>query len=86
MVVVLNNQPTTASESPWAMSEVENHYNLSWIMNLWTPLAWPLPWVSLQVGFTPATKAEPDIWMQHDGDYYEYIAVYVDTGILAPQG
>ena len=30
------------------------------------------------MGFTPS-KAEPDIWMQCDGDYYEYIAVYVDT-------
>jgi hypothetical protein len=32
MVVALNqppNQPTSGSESPWAISGVENHYNLS---------------------------------------------------------
>jgi len=28
-------------------------------------------------GFHPC-KAEPDIWMQHNGDIYEYIDVYVD--------
>jgi len=30
------------------------------------------------MGFQPC-KAEPDIWMQHNGDIYEYIAVYVDN-------
>ncbi len=35
-----------------------------------------------QMGFTPS-KAKPDIWMWHDGDYYEYIAVYVDYLVIA---
>ena len=32
-----------------------------------------------QIGFKPS-KADPDIWMKssRDGNYYEYIAVYVD--------
>jgi hypothetical protein len=29
------------------------------------------------MGFTPS-KAEPDIWMQQNGNIYEYIGVYVD--------
>ncbi len=28
-------------------------------------------------GFHPC-KSESDIWMQHNGDIYEYIGVYVD--------
>jgi hypothetical protein len=28
-------------------------------------------------GFTPC-RAEPDIWMQRNGDQYEYVAIYVD--------
>jgi hypothetical protein len=35
-----------------------------------------------QMGFTPS-KAKPDIWMWYDGDYYEYIAVYVDYLVIA---
>ena len=34
------------------------------------------------MGFTPS-KAEPDIWMQRNGDKYEYIAVYVDDLAIA---
>jgi Reverse transcriptase (RNA-dependent DNA polymerase) len=30
------------------------------------------------MGFTPS-KAEPDIWMQQNGDVYEYIGVYIDN-------
>jgi hypothetical protein len=32
--------------------------------------------------FTPS-KAEPDIWMWCNGDYYEYIVVYVDNLVKA---
>ena len=35
-----------------------------------------------EMGFTP-TKAKPDIWMWHDGNYYEYITVYVDDLAIA---
>jgi hypothetical protein len=39
-------------------------------------------------GFTPS-HAEPDIWMRRNGDFYEYIGVYVDDLQIAsknPQG
>ena len=35
-----------------------------------------------KMGFTPS-KAECDIWMRDQGDYYEYIAVYVDDLLIA---
>jgi hypothetical protein len=35
-----------------------------------------------KMGLTPS-KAEPDIWMWHNGNYYEYIAVYVDDLAIA---
>ena len=34
------------------------------------------------MGFTPS-KAEPDIWMHHIDDHYEYIALYVDDLAIA---
>jgi hypothetical protein len=34
------------------------------------------------MGFTPS-KAKPEIWMQCDGDYYEYITVYDDDLAIA---
>ena len=34
------------------------------------------------MGFSPS-KAEPDIWMQHVDDHYEYIAVYVNDLAIA---
>ena len=34
------------------------------------------------MGFKPS-KSEPDIWMQRNGDIYEYIAVYVDDLAIA---
>jgi len=34
------------------------------------------------MGFTPS-KAEPDIWLHHSDDKYEYIAVYVDDLAIA---
>ena len=40
------------------------------------------------MGFIPS-KAEPDIWMRHKGDHYEYIGTYVDDLAIAsknPQG
>ena len=33
------------------------------------------------MGFFPS-RAEPDIWMRDKGDYYEYIAVYVDDLLI----
>ena len=33
-------------------------------------------------GYFPC-KAEPDIWMKHCGDHYEYVATYVDDLIIA---
>jgi hypothetical protein len=33
-------------------------------------------------GFFPC-KAEPDIWMKHCGDHYEYVATYVDDIFIA---
>ncbi len=58
---------------------------------LWTSeLCWHdcFPKCLHEMGFTPS-KAKPDIWMQHDGNYYEYIAVYVDdlaTASMDPKG
>jgi hypothetical protein len=34
-----------------------------------------------KMGFTPS-KAEPEIWMWHDGNYNEYIAAYVDDLVI----
>jgi hypothetical protein len=34
------------------------------------------------MGFTPS-KAKPDIWMWCNGDYYEYIMIYVDNLAIA---
>ena len=34
------------------------------------------------MGFTPS-KVEPDIWMHHINDHYEYIAMYVDDLTIA---
>jgi len=33
------------------------------------------------IGFVPS-RAEPDIWMRHMGDHYEYVAVYVDDLLI----
>jgi hypothetical protein len=35
-----------------------------------------------EMGFTPS-KAKPDIWMWCNGDYYEYIMIYVDNLAIA---
>jgi hypothetical protein len=35
-----------------------------------------------KMGFIPS-KAKPDIWMQCDDDYYEYVVVYVDDLAIA---
>ena len=35
-----------------------------------------------EMGFT-SSYAEPDIWMGHKGDHWEYVAVYVDDLLIA---
>jgi hypothetical protein len=37
------------------------------------------------MGFA-SSKAEPNIWMRHTQDHYEYIAVYVDDLAIASRG
>ena len=34
------------------------------------------------MGFFPS-KADPDVWMRKNGDFYDYVAVYVDDLVVA---
>jgi hypothetical protein len=67
--------------------EMEGHILIisKTLYGLWiSGLCWHdcFSWVSPQDGFI-LTKANPDICMQHDDNYYKYIVVHVDNLVIA---